>query len=59
MSKDTHSIRERKTKTVQPDMNTSIAWEKIEGQDHDGATGAKDKNHERRKVCHSQLVIVV
>ena len=24
---DTHSIRERKTKTVQPDMNTSIAWE--------------------------------
>ena len=29
MSKDTHSISERKTKTVQPDMNTSIAWEKM------------------------------
>ena len=59
MSKDTHSISERKTKTVQPDMNTSIACEKVEGQDHDGATGAKDEHHERRKVCHSQLGIVV
>ena len=25
----THSMSERKTKTVQPDMNTSIAWDLI------------------------------